>query len=135
MASWGLLKCIKTKLQTTCFHLTLSFPKNKKRSGTSLPTYFLHNFWRKTFLLLYFINWPNSTVWLPLLWEILDNMCISLFLISLFPIWPKSRDKNVLRTKKLLKGNKKHLSSFLKGCTIFFGRWRSDFKSIFIFWL
>ena len=47
MASWGLSKYIETKLQTTCFHLILSFNNNKnnnnnnnnnnnKRSGTSL---------------------------------------------------------------------------------------------------
>ena len=36
LASWGLLKYIKTKLQTTCFQLILSFLKNEKRSGTSL---------------------------------------------------------------------------------------------------
>ena len=39
-ASWGLSKYIETKLQTTCFHLILSFFKNKERSGTSLPASF-----------------------------------------------------------------------------------------------
>ena len=29
------------------------------------------------FLLLYSINWPNSIVLLPLLYEILGNMCIA----------------------------------------------------------
>ena len=33
---------------------------------------------RKIFLMLHFINWPNSIVWLPLLLEILDNMCITI---------------------------------------------------------
>ena len=33
---------------------------------------------RKMFLMLQFINLPNSTVWLPLLLEILDNMCITI---------------------------------------------------------
>ena len=41
----------------------------------SLP-HFPHNFWKKLFLLLYSINWPNVITWLPLLYEILDNMCI-----------------------------------------------------------
>ena len=40
--------------------------------------HFLHNFWRKIFLLLYSINWPNFIVWLPLLCEILGNMCIAI---------------------------------------------------------
>ena len=41
----------------------------------SLP-HFLHNFWRKIFLLLDSIIWPNFKVWLPLLCEILGNKCI-----------------------------------------------------------
>ena len=40
--------------------------------------YFLHNFWRKIFLLLYSINWPNFIVWLLLLCEILGNMSIAI---------------------------------------------------------
>ena len=42
MASWGLSKYIETKL-------------------IFLP-HFLHNFWRKIFLLLYSVNWPNFIV-------------------------------------------------------------------------
>ena len=40
------------------------------------PPYFVYDFSRKMFLVLYFINWRNFTVWLPLLLEILANMCI-----------------------------------------------------------
>ena len=36
----------------------------------------VHDFWRKIFLLLYSINRPNFIVWLPLLRDVLDNMCI-----------------------------------------------------------
>ena len=36
----------------------------------------LHNLWRKIFILLYFINCSNFTVWLPLLCEIFGNMCL-----------------------------------------------------------
>ena len=36
-----------------------------------------HNIRRKIFLLLYSINWPSFIVWLPLLREILRNMCIA----------------------------------------------------------
>ena len=76
--SWGLLKYKETKLQTTCCHLILSFFEKIKRGLelNSLP-HFLHNFWRKIFLLLYSINWPNFIVWLPLLREILGNTCIA----------------------------------------------------------
>ena len=77
MASWGLSKNIETKLQTTCFHLILRWVFFKKRSLITLP-HFSHNFWRKIFLLLCSINWPNFIVWLPLLCEILGNMCIAI---------------------------------------------------------
>ena len=46
--------------------------KNKKRSGTSPPA----SFSAKIFLLLFSVTWPNFTVWLPLLREILGNMYI-----------------------------------------------------------
>ena len=75
MQSWGR---IETKLQTTFFypHIRL-FKKIKRGLGlVSLP-HFLHNFWRKIFLLLS-INWPSFIVWLPLPREILVNMCIAI---------------------------------------------------------
>ena len=59
-------------------HINLFFfLKKKKRSLelVSLP-YFLHDYLRKIFILLYSINWPNSIIWLPLLRQILSNMCI-----------------------------------------------------------
>ena len=84
--------------------------------------HFLHDIWRKTFLLLPSITWPNLIAWLPLLHEILDNMYIVIvcwpgcdiinfeinliFLIKqFFYIWPKSQDKklNNLRTKRAFK--------------------------------
>ena len=44
----------------------------------SLPR-FGCDFLRKIFLMLYSINWPSFTVWLPLLLlEILGNMCIAI---------------------------------------------------------
>ena len=110
MASWGLLKYIETKLQTTCFRLILSSLKKIKKGleFVSLP-HFPHNFWRKIFLLLYSINWPNFIVWLHLLCEILGNMCIEIVckpgcdvmnfeVVNLsnqafFRTWPKCRDK------------------------------------------
>ena len=38
----------------------------------------MHNFSRKIFLTLYFINWPNSISWLTLPLQILGNMCIAI---------------------------------------------------------
>ena len=37
----------------------------------------MYDFSRKTFLMLYSINWPNFIIWLPLLLEILCNRCIA----------------------------------------------------------
>ena len=42
------------------------------------PLHFVYDFWGKVFLMLYSINWPNFLVWLPLLLEILGNMCITI---------------------------------------------------------
>ena len=52
----------------------------KTRRGLKLVSlsHFLHTFWRKIFLLLYSINWPNFIVWLPLLCEIFGNICIAI---------------------------------------------------------
>ena len=52
---------------------------------------------------MYSVNWPNFSVWLPLLCKILVNMCIAIVAVS--SIQPKSQDKNlnILRTKRLFK--------------------------------
>ena len=51
-----------------------------KTTGTSLEPvflpYFLHGFWGKIFLTLYFFNWPNFIAWLRLRFEIFWNICI-----------------------------------------------------------
>ena len=99
----------------------------------SLP-HFPHNFWRKIFLLVYSINWPNFLVWLPLLCEILGNMCIAsiciscceamnfevnlMFLIKLFFLHNQKVMTKIeisWERKELLRWNKKHFSSILKG--------------------
>ena len=48
----------------------------------SLP-YTLDDFWRTIFLTIYFTSWPNFIVWMPLLFGILDNICIA---IVCFPV-------------------------------------------------
>ena len=64
----------------TCKPLAITSYKvffSKKR-GLELVSllHFLHDFLRKIFFLLYSINWINFTLWLPLVHEILGNMCI-----------------------------------------------------------
>ena len=114
----------KTKLYKTVNYWSrdiLNFDFLKKGLGIVSPTHFVFDFSRKIFFMLYSINWPNSTVWLLLLLEILVNMCIAIlcfvgcdainfeinliFLIRLcFYMMKSSRQKfNILRMKRAFK--------------------------------
>ena len=46
--------------------------------GIVSAAHFVYDFSTKIFLKLYSINLPNFIAWLPLLLEILDNMCIAM---------------------------------------------------------
>ena len=46
--------------------------------GIVSPAHFEYGFSTKMFLMLYSFNWPNFIAWLPLLLEILANMCIAI---------------------------------------------------------
>ena len=50
----------------------------KKGLGLVSPPYFVDDFSRKVFLMLCSINWPNFFVWMPLFFEISDNMCVAI---------------------------------------------------------
>ena len=95
-------------------------------------SHFVYDFSRKIFLVLYSIDGPNFIFWLPLLLEILDNICIIIiccpvcdvinFEINLsFPIKPfflcnlKVRTKSYISQEwnELLTWNKKRFSSLL----------------------
>ena len=56
----------------------LNFNFSEKGLGLVSELYFVYDFSRKKFLMLYSINCPNFIVWLPLLLEILGNMCITI---------------------------------------------------------
>ena len=111
----------------------------------SLP-HFVYDFWRKTFM-LYSINWPHCLI--VFLLEILINMCIAIvcepgldvikfeislvFLMKLFSYMTKKSEKNPeisWEWKELLKRNKKHFSSILKGfsCQNLSKTWECAFK-------
>ena len=106
---------------------TLNFDVLKKGLGIVPLPHFVYGFWQIMFLMLYFINWPNSIVWLSLLLEILGNMCIAFIwftgcdVISLetnliFLIKPFFyMTKNSIQKFNILRWNKKNFSSFLKG--------------------
>ena len=57
--------------------LIFNFPE--KGQGLVFPPHFEYDFLKKLFLVLYSINWPNFIVWLPILLEILGNICILQF--------------------------------------------------------
>ena len=56
-------------------HIKL-FQKAKRGLDLVFFSHFLIDFWRKIFLLLYSITWPNFNVCLTLLREIFGNVCI-----------------------------------------------------------
>ena len=105
---------------------------NFKGLGIVSPPYFWCAFTRKMFLILCSISWLNFIVWLPLLFEVLGNMCIAIvcfpgcevinfkidliFLWNRFSTWPQFKTKiwKSLERKEILRWNKKYLLSFLK---------------------
>ena len=52
----------------------LNFDFLEKWLGIASPPYFVCDFSRKMFFMLYSINWPNFIAWLPLLLEIFVNI-------------------------------------------------------------
>ena len=55
----------------------LNFEFLEKGMGIVSQAHFAYDFSTKMLLILYSINYPNSIVWLPLLLEILGNICIA----------------------------------------------------------
>ena len=56
----------------------LNFDFLDKGLGIVSTAHFVYDFSTKMFFMLYSINWPNFIDWLPLLLEILGNMCITI---------------------------------------------------------
>ena len=56
----------------------LSFDFLDNGLGIASPAHFVYGFSTKMFLMLYCINCPNFIAWLPLLLEILCNLCIEI---------------------------------------------------------
>ena len=103
-------------------HIKLFSKAKRGLELVSLP-HLLHDFWRKIFFLLYSINWPSFTVWLPLLPEILCNICTAIvvnqvdcdvinfeinliFLIKsgfFYDQKVKTKNSNILRRKRTFK--------------------------------
>ena len=77
---FGKLRTSESDWNYAADHLLLPHIKlfQKAKKGLDLVFFprFLHDFWRKIFLLLYSITWPNFNVCLTLLRDIFGNMCI-----------------------------------------------------------
>ena len=56
----------------------LNFVILEKNLGLISPPHFVYDFSKKMFFMLYSINWENFIVLLPLLFGILENMCIAI---------------------------------------------------------
>ena len=66
----------KTLNYSTRDILNFNFPEKGLRLAS--PPYFVYDFLRKMFLMLYSINWQNFIAWFALLLEILGNMFITI---------------------------------------------------------
>ena len=115
-------KCIKIKLLIQRY---VKFWFLEKSLGLISPSHFVYIILRKYFLNLYSIKWPNFIIWLPVLLEILDNMCTVIiwfpvggiinFETSLsFLIWLFSymTNLNIVWKKKFLRWIWKHFYHF-----------------------
>ena len=56
----------------------INFDFLDKGVGIVSSAYFVNDFSTKRYLMLYSINWPNFIARLPLLLELLANMCIAI---------------------------------------------------------
>ena len=55
--------------------------------GIVSPAHFVYDFLTKMFLMLYSINSQNIIAWLPLLLEVLGNMCIAIVSYHILTSW------------------------------------------------
>ena len=108
---------IQQKLFKTLHYWSRDFDFLEKGLRIVSPALFVHDFSTKMFLMLYSTNWPNFIARLPLLLEILCNMCIAvvcypgrdvmdfqitiIFLIEPFFLYDKNL--NILRKKRAFK--------------------------------
>ena len=74
----GYQNILKLSCRPLAFTLYKAFLKNKKRSGTILPVLLCACLLKKNISRVIFYNWPNFIVYLPLVREMLANMCISI---------------------------------------------------------
>ena len=142
----------KSKLPKTLHYWSRDF--SEKGLGIVSPPHFVYDLSRKQFLILYSIHWLNLIVPLPLLLEILGNMCITnvyykcvlrcyqvtnfeinlIFLIKLFLHMTKKSGQKLkyLENKKSFSGKIKSIfHHFFRAfsCQKLSQTWESAFKS------
>ena len=74
----GYRNMLKLSCRSLAFTSYKASLKNKKCLELVFLPRFLYECRRKIFLLLYSINWPNFNIWLSLLCEMFENMCIAI---------------------------------------------------------
>ena len=79
-------KHIETKMLTTCFNSYKAFLKTKRSLELVAVSHSVHDFWRKIFIMLCSTNWPNFSVWLPLLFEISSNIFIVIACVLVYDV-------------------------------------------------
>ena len=75
------MRCNKNKLYKTLDYwsrIMLNFNFLEKGLVLVSVSHFLYNYSRNIFIMLHSNKWSNLILWLPLLLEILDNMCIKI---------------------------------------------------------
>ena len=112
---WGKSKWSAAEFQDISISLNLGYNKNKlhqtlgygsrdifnfdfpdKGLGLVYPPYFVYDFSRIMFLMLYSSNWSNSIVWLLLLLEILDNVITMYYNCLLTRLWRLKLEINLI---------------------------------------
>ena len=78
----GVAKYIEHKCWPLAYTANKAILKSKNDLELLSQYHFLHGFWRKMFLTIFYINWQHFIVWLFLLLEISDRMFM---LIDYFP--------------------------------------------------
>ena len=94
----------------------LKFVFLEKGLGIVSPTYFVYNFSRKIFFVLYSINWPNFIVWLLLLLEVLPCCEVILFEINFISLIKPFfyTTKKWIQKFEYLENHKKFFTLFLQ---------------------
>ena len=100
-SAWRTIKTNRIKLRLLIWRYAQFLLLEKGLKVVFLP-YFKYDFSRKMFLMLYSINWQNFIVWLPLLLQILVNMCIAILFYQVVTSYNTSNQAVFLHDQNVL---------------------------------